>query len=621
MDLNNSETNKKRVCCFIHSTNILPNKTEILENIINYLNKIGFYDVVDFVYINNIGIPIKETQFQKVSNKIILNNYSIDINLFENCTLKLIHFFSTTNPEYKILYLHTKGVTHEKSGIYYSNIMDWVNFMLYCLVDNNESCIELLNNNDCIGCNYRDNENLNPEHYSGNFWWANANYINTISTNILKIKHDAEWWIFKKNPKFINIHSCTCPTGHYEDSYKLEEYKYVVINNLEYYKNNIDQMHQCNIIHLNETINGLGLTNQLFRIVTCIFDIIHNKKYNKRKNIIIIENFNKDFLKSNYCSIDEILNIVDMNNYLSKLNCIIIPKNKIKLEITKIEYGILGVHLIDVTDKIKKKCHANDNYFLLNKNIDLNGLCEDPIPGFKKKLYINFKINEISCFKLLEEFGSHITNNFEIDLFNKNNAKNEEIYTNTFNAQTRENLPLIDELFRKLKFSPYFYEKTNNIQTNMLAKYNFNKCNVIHIRNESDAIPFWGSINKMNDLEFKNILEQKYLTLIQKYLDPAKDEVLIILCSEIENNNVIDYIKNKEFNFLFFEKNKNLREVDAIVDLLLSTKLCNNIFIGNYNPITLHGSTFSYLVSNNMNRDVKKVLIDLDNINNKEYIL
>ena len=46
-------------------------------------------------------------------NNIILTNYSSDIKLFETPTINKIREFSIENPGNNLLYLHTKGVSHE----------------------------------------------------------------------------------------------------------------------------------------------------------------------------------------------------------------------------------------------------------------------------------------------------------------------------------------------------------------------------------------------------------------------------------------------------------------------------------------------------------------------------
>ena len=60
------------------------------------------------------------------------------------------------------------------------------------------------------------------------------------------------------------------------------------------------------------------------------------------------------------------------------------------------------------------------------------------------------------------------------------------------------------------------------------------------------------------------------------------------------------------------------REHEAIIDMLCA-KQCNNIFIGNFNMKKLNGSTFSFLIIQNLNDNINKILIDLDRITEPEF--
>lgn len=222
---------KGNIVCFIHSCSVPLWGDSILRYLINYLKDSGLYDLLDKLIINNNGIPFdKKFPFD---DKMILINYSNKIDLFETPTLKLLYFHAINNPNDKILYLHTKGVSYDRNHPWYQGAKDWTHFMLYCNVHHHKSCIELLDYVDVVGCNHRNqfsNQRPDPNHFSGNFWWANANYINKLSINELNGKMDAEWWLFKQSPTFINIHRC--PFGHYENRYPMILYVDIVDNKI-----------------------------------------------------------------------------------------------------------------------------------------------------------------------------------------------------------------------------------------------------------------------------------------------------------------------------------------------------------------------------------------------------
>ena len=87
--------------------------TRILDMLINYLNYNDIINKLEFLVINNIGEPLDEDKYKNINEKIIVINYSNDISLFENATIKQIVTFSKLHDNYNILYLHTKGVSYK----------------------------------------------------------------------------------------------------------------------------------------------------------------------------------------------------------------------------------------------------------------------------------------------------------------------------------------------------------------------------------------------------------------------------------------------------------------------------------------------------------------------------
>ena len=476
--------------------------------------------------------------------------------------------------------------------------------MLYSLVYNHLSCIELLENYDTIGVNYRAAVE-NPQHYSGNFWWANSKYINKLSLLQLNTKHDAEWLILQKNPLFVNLY--TCKKGHYENSFKPYEYIDYVSSNIDFFKNN--NKNGNNIINLKGNITGYGLTNQLNIIINCIFDIIYNNKYNKRKQLLIIDKFNQNYNDThNYCNFDEILDLNYINHYLQKYNIQLITKSNIQFNITKAEYGLWGKKVIDVTSLIKKKCLINNELFVFNHDIFNELLPQDPLCGIYKYIYIYYQINNENYVHVESEieYNHHLYYKSLVIDFNK--------ITNYPNIPSNKNLNLYNKIIKNLKFLDNY-----NLQ-NIISNLQYKKYSSIHLRNETDAITFWGNINQMDYNSFLEKINNVYISLIDKYLIPSNEEGIIVLTSEVENNIVLKYLIEKKYNVILLEKQHNLREINAIRDLLTS-KIINNTYIGCHNPHTLTGSTFSNLYCHLLENNVKKILIDLDHINDKEYIL
>ena len=125
-------------------------------------------------------------------------------------TIQLVDSFCREHLDYKILYLHTLSVsTYNWDILGYKDRRD---LYFYFTIDRYKDCIEALNEYDACGSNW--NKDIQKfakyaPHFSGNIWWANSSYIQTLPTYewldtpanyVLDRRHNAEFWI-GMNPK------------------------------------------------------------------------------------------------------------------------------------------------------------------------------------------------------------------------------------------------------------------------------------------------------------------------------------------------------------------------------------------------------------------------------------
>jgi hypothetical protein len=219
---------KAKKYCFIHSCTLDNIGTKKLDYIIDKINSSGLIDVLEKVFIYNIGLPIgNKYNLNTTHNKYELTNYSSNPLLFENPTINKVRKFAEENPDSYVLYLHTKGNSYQVEG---QNIIDWTNMMLYFLVEKYNLCIHKLDiKYDTVGCNYGSKPLC---HYSGNFWWAQTNYIKTLDFVNEKVpdKMVPEFWVLKNNPNKCIIHSSGI--NHYHELYPRIRYQldYVFTN-------------------------------------------------------------------------------------------------------------------------------------------------------------------------------------------------------------------------------------------------------------------------------------------------------------------------------------------------------------------------------------------------------
>ena len=192
------------------------------ERIIQYLDVIKGSNLnknTTFIYICFIGrekIPLSNIDIVEYNdnNQIKMIKLSDNLADYELPTLNFLYNFSLENPTYNILYLHTKNVGKEINLC----IEDQIEYMLYFLVSKWEKCINNLLDFDTCGVDLRKIPTL---HYSGNFWWSNANNIISLPSPIefsnLSVypnplnsaRHNQEFWVcYNKNQKHISMWDC-----------------------------------------------------------------------------------------------------------------------------------------------------------------------------------------------------------------------------------------------------------------------------------------------------------------------------------------------------------------------------------------------------------------------------
>lgn len=356
---------------------------------------------------------------------------------------------------------------------------------------------------------------------------------------------------------------------------------------------------------------GTGLTNEIFFIVYGIIDCINNK----RKNLVI-NNFRVEPMTNKFCRINEILDIHYLNILLKKYDIAVFDRNNLSFNIDTIIYGLNDV-TIDIT-KESKELFYTSNKLRIPAGTILNNIKGDPLSGQAKKLYITYTINSNT---VVEEYSEYIHKDIILDLQNPTNILNWEQIDNCY-IKDRE---LFDYLLKNIKFNNRFVKYSeiallidrNNDYTNISnIDFQNKKTNVIHLRVEKDMTGHMLSHNKMTQEEYDIELQNKYIELIKQYF--SKNDIIFLLSYDI-NNNVVNFLKENDYEFYITKKQIfEGREQHAILDLLIGEK-CNNCFIGNWNFDIRQGSTFSYFlyVRNNA---LENIFIDMYNIKHPEIL-
>ena len=191
------------------------NYRDIFKMLIHRIRDSGLYNIVKEIRcgILNTG-DYDKSIFE--DPKIIVRGISNDLSLYEKFTINMLQY-DAKNEDFKVLYLHTKGVT--KPGNPY--IQSWVDYLCYFNIYQHETCSNLLTVYDTVGVNIC--KPPGPCHYSGNFWWSKSNYINRLEPCTNKTYNAPEFWLCEK---YIGKYACLWQSNinHYHSMYPIQEY-------------------------------------------------------------------------------------------------------------------------------------------------------------------------------------------------------------------------------------------------------------------------------------------------------------------------------------------------------------------------------------------------------------
>lgn len=185
-----------KILGFIHVA-IMGNWREILREQLDLIAKSGLRSVTDCLSIGVLG-PTEGIKF--FQDEVDYYEHDPDLTKFEMHTLRMLHKKCAKNPDSKVWYIHTKGASL-KNAPEFENSQHWRRYMEHFVITNYKSCVAALDEHDICGVDweranphFKDLWGLEPKNgFSGNFWWANANYINKIDLgNLTSNRHAAE---------------------------------------------------------------------------------------------------------------------------------------------------------------------------------------------------------------------------------------------------------------------------------------------------------------------------------------------------------------------------------------------------------------------------------------------
>lgn len=202
---------------------------KIVKEQLELLQTSGLGAQCQAIFIQAVGVshPTQKRQVQLLwqaypfRDKVIFTTYR-NLKDYEKPSIAQAQKIAHEHPAAKILYFHTKGASH--STITLNNdyqrpftqaeiqaLEAYRYRMEYHTLKNWQTCVELLEAYDTVGINWIADAPHAPPHFSGNFWWANASYLNRCHLNfhqypaIANTRYVYEMFIGSGHPKYKDL--------------------------------------------------------------------------------------------------------------------------------------------------------------------------------------------------------------------------------------------------------------------------------------------------------------------------------------------------------------------------------------------------------------------------------
>lgn len=340
---------------------------------------------------------------------------------------------------------------------------------------------------------------------------------------------------------------------------------------------------------------------QLFNLINSIIIAI-----NKKKNVVIVDKFLNDRKNIPMTSnISDIINLEKFNNFLkNNYNIYVFDRENLDFQVHSIKYGHPNNN-IDLRNEILSQFSIPNN-LCVETNVNLNFLKNyDPIPNVQKSVYIHYSINNIHFKEIYEEQGCYLKEPIIFNLDENNFKYNSYALSNVNN----KNKNIFDDILENLCYTSIYEIITKNyLETNNLIDTKINIIDLQIITNKNS----------------NNKIENKYIYLIDKYINISENIIIFpsnnLENSYLDNEIIFDFLKKNGYKYNIHPYLPVLgNEINTIIDLNLGIN-CNSTYIGSFNMNKLSGSSFTYSLIQQMTKESKHVLIDIDNIDGIELI-
>lgn len=165
------------IAIFYHSW-YAPNAFPIITEQLSMAKDVGLLDAAQVVTLGFNGTPKGEIELPEKAKIVVHPEGSCN----ENPTMVLAHEFAKENPDWSILYFHSKGATHEPGHWCIPLMERWRGCMMENCIGKWKDIQEAMPCYEALGAHWMDKK----EHgipfsmFGGNFWWARSEFLATI---------------------------------------------------------------------------------------------------------------------------------------------------------------------------------------------------------------------------------------------------------------------------------------------------------------------------------------------------------------------------------------------------------------------------------------------------------
>lgn len=198
-------TEERRIVGFWHIY-MINDYVKIVTEQLRLLLKSGLYDKAEYIYANVYGSDEDAAKIEQIfSRNRKIRVWRIPENeTHEFPSLKVLHDHVHLRKPFFGFYIHTKGVSYpnNEGGKHWRDYLNYYNITSW-----QRNIDKLMEGYDTCGVKLIPS-GVFPMHYSGNFWWANSDYLKTlkpIEELNFEDRYSAEMWVCSNNPQAATL--------------------------------------------------------------------------------------------------------------------------------------------------------------------------------------------------------------------------------------------------------------------------------------------------------------------------------------------------------------------------------------------------------------------------------